>query len=63
MLRCSGSLGPTTPSVSNSCVHVPASGGSAQIWAKAVSLDRPFPASSQNRCSQMPRRAQRTDRL
>jgi hypothetical protein len=28
-----------------------------------VSVDRPFPASSRNRFSQMPRRAQRTKRL
>src|SRR4051795_10799412 len=30
------------------------------IW---VSVDRPFPASSRNRFSQMPRRAQRTKRF
>src|SRR6478735_8965758 len=36
----------------------------AERWAfTCVSADRPFPASSRNRFSQMPRRAQRTNRL
>ena len=38
----------------------------ALTWVESiicVSVDRPFPASSRNRFSQMPRRAQRTKRL
>jgi hypothetical protein len=34
-----------------------------EVHASFVSVDRPFPASSRNRFSQTPRRAQRTKRL
>src|SRR4029078_10398665 len=59
-----------TARASNGCLLLPPFPPAADRWAFTcvesiicVSVDRPFPASSRNRFSQIPRRAPRTKRL